>query len=327
MKAAVYEKYGPPDVLQIRDVATPSPQDNEVLIRVQAAALNPLDAYFMSGRPYVMRLAFGLTKPANTRPGFDLCGQVEAVGRAVTRFRSGDHVFGVARGAFAEYVCAAEDKLALKPARLSFEQGAAMPVAALTALQGLRDKGRIQPGHDVLIHGAAGGVGTFAVQVARSFGARVTAVCGAANVDLVRSIGADQVIDSTQEDFTRTERRYDLLFDCAADRALGARRRILKPAGIYVAVGFGRPHGGWIDPLGSVLKLIAASLVAPRLVMFVTAVTQRDLEVVKELVEAGKVTPVIDRSYSLSEVAEAVRYLQQGHARGKVVIRVAGAAP
>ena len=327
MKAAIYEEYGPPEVLQIRDLARPEPNDNQALIRVRAAALNPLDAYFMSGRPYVMRLAFGLRKPANTRPGVDLCGQVEAVGRSVKRFRPGDHVFGVGRGAFAEYVCAVEDKLAHKPARLSFEQAAALPVAGLTALQGLRDKGRIQPGHDVLIHAAAGGVGTFAVQMAKSFGARVTAVCSAANVELVRSIGADQVIDSAREDFTRTERRYDLLFDCAANRDLGARRRLLKPKGVYVAVGFGRPGGGWIDPLGSVLKVVAASLVARNLVMFVASVTQGDLEVVKELVEAGKVTPVIDRTYPLTEVAEAVRYLQQGHARGKVVISVAGAEP
>ena len=319
MKAVVYRNYGSPDVLACEEVAKPTPGDREVLIKVGAAAANPLDYHLMSGA-YLMRLMTGLRKPKMTIPGVDVAGEVEAVGRNVTRFQPGDAVFGAARGAFAEYVCAAENRLALKSANLTFEQAAAIPVAGLTALQGLRDKGRLQPGQKVLINGASGGVGTFAVQVAKSLGARVTGVCSTRNLDLVRSIGADYVIDYTADDFTRSAERYDLIFDCVGNRPLSACRRVMTPGGTFLPVGV-RPGGRWIGPLPHLVTLLVSSrFVSQKVVFFIASVSPDDLIVLTELIEAKKVTPVIDRRYRLDEAAEAIRYLRQGHARGKVVI-------
>jgi NADPH:quinone reductase-like Zn-dependent oxidoreductase len=319
LKAAVYAQYGPPDVLQIRDVERPAPKDDQVLLEVRAASLNPLDYHLMRGTPHIARLMFGLRKPRLTRPGLDVAGRVEAVGRRVTQFKPGDEVFGASRGACAEYACTAESKVALKPKTLTFEQAASAPVAGLTALQGLRDKGRIRPGHEVLINGAAGGVGTFAVQIAKWFGAHVTGVCSTRNLDMVRSIGADQVIDYTREDFTGSGQRYDLVFDCVWNRPASACRRVLNPNGIYVVVGV-PTEGRWIGPLGRVLKTFVTSWFGGELVLFLARIRREDLIALGELMEAGKVTPVIDRRYSLSAVADAVRYLAEGHARGKVVV-------
>ena len=321
MKAIVYHDYGSPDVLRCEDVAKPTPGDDEVLIRIRAAAANPMDYGLMSG-VYLMRLMTGLRKPKLTRPGADLAGEVEAVGKNVTRFQPGDPVFGGARGAFAEYVCAREDRLASKPANLTFEQAAAIPVAGLTALQGLRDKGRLQPGQKVLVNGAAGGVGTFAVQVGKWLGAQVTGVCSTRNVDLVRSIGADHVIDYTRDDFTRSGERYDLIFDCMGNRPLSDWRHVMTPRGTFVAVG-GRPGGRWVGPLPYLLKLLVSSrFVSQKVVLFMASLRSDDLIILKELIEAKKVTPVIDRRYKLIEAADAIRYLKAGHARGKVVIAV-----
>jgi NADPH:quinone reductase-like Zn-dependent oxidoreductase len=320
-KAVVYRNYGSPDVLHCEDVEKPSPGDDQVLIRIRAAAANPLDYHLMSGA-FVMRLMTGLRKPKPTRPGVDFAGEVEAIGRNVARFRPGDSVFGALRGAFAEYGCALENRLALKPANLTFEQAAAIPVAGLTALQGLRDKARIQPGQHVLVNGAAGGVGTFAVQIAKSFGAGVTGVCSTRNVDLVRSIGADHVIDYTRDDFTRTAERYDLIFDCVGNRPLSACRRVMTHRGTFVAVGV-TPGGRWVGPLPYLLKVfVSAPFVSQKVVFFIASIGTDDLIVLKELIEANKVTPVIDRRYMLCQASEAIRYLKEGHARGKVVVTV-----
>ena len=320
MKAAVYTRYGPPDVVQTTDVEKPVPNDNEVLIKVRAASVNPLDWHFMRGTPYFLRIPAGLRKPKDTRLGVDLAGQVEAVGRNVTQFKPGDNVFGACRGAFAEYACTSESALVMRPDNVGFEQAASAPGAALTALQGLRDQGNIQPGQKVLINGAAGGVGTFAVQIARWFGADVTGVCSTKNVEMVRSIGADRVIDYTQEDFTNSGQCYDLLFDCVGNHSFSACRRVLSPKGIHVAVG--GPSGRWM--IGFLARLITglvlSRLVSHKLAMVLTRWSKKDLTIMRELMEAGKVTPVIDKRYSLSEVPEAIRYVEEGHARGKVVI-------
>jgi NADPH:quinone reductase-like Zn-dependent oxidoreductase len=322
VKAAVHSRYGPPSVVQIKDVDNPVPKDDEILISVRAASVNPLDWHAMRGTPYIIRLMRGLRKPKDSRLGVDVAGQVEAVGRNVTRFKPGDEVFGTCRGAFAGYACASvisRSALVLKPKNVTFEQAAAVPVAALTALQSLRDKGRIQPGQKVLINGAAGGVGTFAVQIARSFGAHVTGVCSSRNVDMVRSIGADQVIDYTREDFTRSGRRYDLFLDCLGNHSLFACRRVLNPRGVYIVIG--GPGGRWLGPLTRLFKALVLSwFVSQNLVPFITKANNKDLAILHELIEAGKVTPVIDKRYGLAEVSEAIRYLEQGHARGKVVI-------
>ncbi len=325
MKAIVYEKYGSPDVLQLQEIDKPVVNDDDILVRVRAVGANPYDWHFMRGKPYMVRLFSGLFKPKGNGMGVDLAGQVEAVGKNVTQFRPGDEVFGelpMMRSAFAEYVCVSEDSVELKPANLTFEQAAAVPMAGFTALQGLRDKGQIQPGHKVLINGASGGVGTFAVQIAKSFGAEVTGVCSTRNVDMVRSIGADQVIDYTQDDFTQSGQRYDLMFDNVGNRSLSDCRRVLSPRGVYVTVG--APVGGdWIGPQIWLFKVLLASLVGSRkMVSFLAKPNKEDLLVLKELLEAGKVTPVIDRHYKLSEVPEAIRYLEEGHAQGKVVITV-----
>ena len=320
MNAAVYTSYGPPDVIQIADVEKPVPKDNEVSIRVRAASVNPLDWHFMRGMPYVVRIQAGLRKPKDTRLGVDAAGQVEAVGRNITQFRPGDEVFGFCRGALAEYVCTSESSLVFKPDHVTFEQAASAPLASLTALQGLRDKGRIQSGQKVLINGAAGGVGTFAVQIAKWFGAEVTGVCSTRNVEMVRSIGADRVIDYKHEDFTKATPRYDLILDCVGSRSLSACRGVLNPKGTYVAVG--GPTGRWMIGLLARLTtaLVLSRFVSQTLVVVTARRSKDDLTMIHDLMKTGKITPVIDRRYRLNESAEAIRYLEQGHARGKVVI-------
>jgi NADPH:quinone reductase-like Zn-dependent oxidoreductase len=321
MKAIAFQAYGSPDVLEYQEVEKPAAGDGEVLIRVRAAAVNVLDWRSVTGRPLFMRLLIGLRrpKPKFARPGRDVAGQVEAVGRNVTRFKPGDEVFGVCPGAFAEYACAAESALVLKPENVTFEQAASVPVAAFTALQGLRDKGRIQPGQKVLINGAAGGVGIFAVQIARSFGAQVTGVCSTRNLEMVRSIGADQVFDYTREDFTRSGQRYDLIFDSVGNHSFSACRRALNPQGIYVEVGF--QTESLIGMLSRwIAALIWSRLVSQTFVFQVARSCQEDLTFLRDLMANGKVTPVIDKCYSLREASEAFRYMEAGHARGKVVI-------
>ncbi len=326
MKAIVYYKYGLPDVLELKEIDKPVVKDNEVLVRVRAASANPYDWHFMRGRPYIRRMRFGLLKPKVNGLGADLAGQVEAVGKNVTQFQPGDEVFGWlfgwCNGAFAEYVSVSEDSVVLKPANLTFEQAAAVPMAAFTALQGLRDQGRIQRGQKVLINGASGGVGTFAVQIAKSFGAEVTGVCSTRNVDMVRSIGADQVIDYTREDFTRGEQRYDLMLDNVGNRSLSECRRVLNPKGVYLA-SFGAPDRRWLGHMTESLKAVVLSpFVSQKMVPLTVKRNKEVLLVLKELLEAGKLTPVIDRTYPLSDVPEAIRYLEEGHAQGKVVITV-----
>jgi NADPH:quinone reductase-like Zn-dependent oxidoreductase len=323
MKAAVYRCYGPPDVLKVENIEKPTPADNQVLVKVHAAALNPLDWHYTRGEPYIMRIDAGVGAPKNPRLGVDFAGTVEAVGKDVKRFKPGDEVFGGKYGAFAEYVSVAEDgALVLKPANLTFEQAASVGVAAITALQALRDQGQIQPGQKVLINGASGGVGTFAVQIAKSFGAEVTGVCSTRNVDIVRSIGADQVIDYTKEDFTESAQRFDVILDNVGNRPLLDIRRVLNPKGKYVLIGGGGPDAGpWIGVFfGPVKALVLSWFVSQDMGMFLAELNQEDLAVLSDLMQVGKVTPVIDRRYKLSEIAEAMRYLEEGHARGKVVI-------
>jgi len=311
MKAVVYRAYGPPDVLRSEEMDMPTAGDDQILIRIRAASVNPFDWHLMRGSPFFLRVQTGLGRPKVTRLGVDLAGQVERVGRNVTRFQPGDEVFGASRGAFAEYVAARESAFAAKPRNLTFEQAAAVPVAACTALQALRDKGQIRSGQKVLVNGAAGGVGTFAVQIAKSFGAEVSGVCSTRNVDLVRSIGAAHVIDYTQEDFTQRQARYDLILDAFGARSLSGCRHVLAPGGTYVVVG---------GPLAVVKALLASRFVREKLVAVTASVKADDLMALKELIEANQVTPVIDRRYPLSEVSAAIGYLEQGHARGKVVI-------
>ena len=320
MKAIVYHRYGSPDVLACEEIERPTPGDDQVLIEVRAASVNPFDWHFMRGTPYFMRLIAGLRKPKIAGLGVDVAGRVEAVGRNVTRFKPGDEVFGTCRGAFAEYACAPEAELAAKPGNLTFEQAAALPVGALTALQSLRAKGRIQPGQKVLINGAAGGVGTFAVQIAKWLGANVTGVCSTTNVDMVRSIGADRVIDYTRDDFTSNWQRYDVIFDCVGNHSLSAFRRVLTPKGIYIVVG--GPSGRWFRPMDQMIKILVLSpFVSQTLAMHLSKASKDDLTILRELVEAGTIRPVIDRYYGFNEIPEAIRYLEQGHARGKVVIQ------
>jgi len=324
LKAIVYHEYGSPDVLELQDIDKPVVKDDEVLVRVRAASVNPADWHFMRGVPYVMRPQAGLRKPKNTLLGRDIAGQVEAVGKAVTGFRPGDEVFAeVGAGGFAEYASVSEGVLVLKPANLTFEQAAAVPLAALTALQGLRDAGQIQPERRVLIIGASGGVGTFAVQIAKSFGADVTGVCSTKNVELVRSLGADHVIDYTQEDPTQSGQKFDLIFQLAGTSSPSHCRRVLTSKGTLV-LSSGESDGRWIGPVDRLLKAAVLSpFVSQKLGSFLAKANKEDLQSLKELIEAGDVTPVIDRTYSLSETPEAVRYLEEGHARGKVVITVA----
>lgn len=321
MKAAIYTQYGAPGVIQIADVEKPVPKDDEVLIKVHAASVNPLDWRLMRGAPRIFRMLFRLRAPTVTqpgRPGRDVAGQIEAIGRNVTQFKPGDPVFGVCSGAFAEYACASESKLARKPESVTFEQAASVPVAALTALQGLRDKGRIQPGQRVLINGAAGGVGTFAVQIAKSFGADVTGVCSTRNVDMDRSIGADRIIDYTHEDFTKGGQHYDLILDCVGNHSLSAYRRVLNPKGICVIAGAPKDPGIFL--IRALTAPVLSVFLSQKFATFLARITKADLTIMGELMASGKVTPVIDKRCSLGEVAQALQYLEQGHARGKVVI-------
>jgi NADPH:quinone reductase-like Zn-dependent oxidoreductase len=320
MKAIVYRCYGSPDVLSLEDVPKPAPADDEVLVRVRAAAVNPLDWHYMRGSPYFMRLGSGIGAPKDTRLGVDFAGTVEAVGKDVTRFKVGDDVFGGAAGAFADYVTIREDRgLATKPANVTFEQAASVPIAAITALQGLRDEGQIEPGQKVLINGASGGVGTFAVQIAKSLGAEVTGVCSTRNLELVRSIGADHVIDYTRESYVDSGKQYDLIIDNVGNHSLSGNRRVLSPEGKLVIVG---GQGG--DWLGPIMRVIGAMLLSPfvdqDMGMMLAKMEKDDLAILADLMRAGEVTPVIDRRYQLSEIPDAIRYSEEGHARGKIVI-------
>jgi NADPH:quinone reductase-like Zn-dependent oxidoreductase len=328
MKAVVSTKYGRPDVLKLTEVENPVPEDDEVLVKVHAASVNPADWHLLRGEPYVSRLQLGLRKPKEKVLGCDVAGQIEAVGKNVTMFKPGDEVFGSpfmrGFGAFAERVCVSEDLLAPKPANLSFERAAAVPLAASTALQGLRDHGRIEPGQRILIVGASGGVGTFAVQIARSFDAEVSGVCSTRNIEMVRSLGADHVVDYTKEDFPRSGQKYALIFQLAGTRSPSECRRALTPKGTLVQIS-GESDGHWIGPMDRIIKaLVLSPFVSEKIVSFTVKPNKEDLQILKQLIEAGKLTPVIDRTYPLAEVPEAIRYLENGHARGKVVIRVPG---
>lgn len=317
MQAIVYREFGPPDVLHREEIATPVPADNEVLIRVHAASVNPLDWRLMDVRPRLARLAMGPHKIRH--PGVDVAGRVEAIGNAVTQFRPGDPVFGTGKGSFAELALGPESSLARKPDAMTFEQAAALPIAGLTALQGLRDKARVHPGQRVLVNGAAGGVGTFAVQIAKSLGAQVTGVCSTRNLELVRSLGADHVIDYTQNDFTRDRQRYDVIFDCVGNHSFGECRRVLDPVGI--CVGIAPPKGGLFRLIGGMLQaLMLSRFVSENFKFFIARANTEDLNTLARLVTSGKVQAIIDHCCSFAEVPEAVRYVEEGHARGKVVV-------
>ena len=322
MKAITHCEYGGPEVLKVEEIEKPVPNDNQVLVKVRAASLNPLDLTIRG--PLLLRPLFGLRKPKDTRLGVDYSGTVEAVGKNVTNFKPGDEVFGGKNGAIAEYVCVLADRaVVLKPANMTFEQAASVPVAAITALQGLRDKGHIQSGQKVLINGASGGVGTFAVQMAKSFGTEVTGVCSTRNVDLVQSIGADHVIDYTKEDFTKTDQRYDLIYDLVGNHSFSERRRILGPNGICVMAGIG--GAGWHEGfatrlLGELNGYLRSRFVSQKFIAYIAQFNKADMSVLADLLQSGKMTPVIDKTYKLNETAEALRYLETGHARGKVVI-------
>jgi NADPH:quinone reductase-like Zn-dependent oxidoreductase len=321
MKAIVYRCYGSADVLKLEDLEKPTAAANQVLVKVHAASVNPLDWHYLRGTPYILRLDAGLGAPENPRLGVDFAGTVEAVGSAVKQFKPGDEVFGGRTGAFAEYVTVRQDRaLVLKPANVTFEQAASVPIAALTALQALRDKGHLQPGQKVLINGASGGVGTFAVQIAKAFGAEVTGVCSPRNADMVRAIGADHVIDYTREDFTQGGQRYDLIVDLVGSHSLLDYRRVLDRNGIVVLVG-GPSDDPWLGFLAAPIKALVLSLfVTQKFVPFLAELNPQDLTTLGELMQAGKVKPVIDRRYALREVPAAIRYLEAGHAQGKVVI-------
>jgi len=320
MKAIVYRCYGSPDVLKFEEVEKPTPAVDEVLVKVVAASVNPLDWHYMRGSPYLMRLGSGLGAPDDSSMGVDFAGTVEAVGKNVKRYKPGDEVFGGRGGAFAEYVTIPEDRaLALKPANVTFAQAASVPIAAITALQALRDKGKLKPGHKVLINGASGGVGTFAVQIAKSFGAEVTGVCSTRNVEMVRSIGADHIIDYTKEDYTESGNQYDLIIDMVGNHSLMANRRALTPEGIFVIVGGGK--GNWLGPLMAPIKaLMLSPFVDQEFFLLLAALRKDDLVILGDLMQAGKVSPVIDRRYRLSDVPAAIRYSEEGHAQGKIII-------
>jgi NADPH:quinone reductase-like Zn-dependent oxidoreductase len=321
VKAIVQDRYGPPgEVLALREVEAPAVRDDEVLVRVHAAAIHPGDWMVVTGRPYLVRPMFGLPAPRKKTPGFDVAGVVEAVGADVTELRPGDEVFGQCDGSCTEQVSVSPRRLTSKPSNLSFREAAACPLSGDAALRALRDAGRVRPGHKVLVNGASGGVGTFAVQIAKSMGAEVTGVCSTRNVELVRSLGADHVVDYTREDFTRGERRYDFVLDNVGNRSMAACRRVVAPGGRFVPNN-GTSGGRWIGTLGRTLAALALSAVLPRQGRpFVALGARADLLVLKELLESGTVAPVIDRTYPLAEVPEAFRYLERGHARGKVVI-------
>ena len=325
MKAIVYCDYGVAN-LKLEDIEKPVPTDDQILVRVHAASINPYDWHFVEGTPKIMRaMGVGLRKPKDTRLGVDFAGTVEAIGKNVTQFKPGDEVFGGRGGAFAEYVCPRANRaVARKPANVTFEQAASINIAGMTALQALRDKGNVQPGQKILINGASGGVGTFAVQIAKSFGAEVTGVCSTRNVDLVRLLGADHVIDYTREDFAKRPERYDVVLDNVPNHSLSECRRILNPNGKYVMIGGGGPNDNrWIGPFGRVINtMVLSPFVSQKMGMMMADANQKDLTILADMMQSGKVKPVIDRTYKLSEVPEAIRYLEQGHARGKVVITV-----
>jgi len=324
MKAITHCEYGGPEVLKVEEIEKPVPNDNQVLVKVRANSVNPLDLTIRG--LWLLRPISGMRKPKDTRLGVDYAGTVEAVGKNVAQFKPGDEVFGGKNGAIAEYVCVLADRsVVLKPANMTFEQAAAVPVAAITALQGLRDKGKIQPGQKVLVNGASGGVGTFAVQIAKSFGTEVTGVCSTRNVDLVRSIGADHVIDYTKEDFTKTDQRYDLIYDLVGNHSFSERRRILNQNGICVMAGVG--GAGWHDGIairlaGELNAYVRSRFVSQKFVAYIAQFNKQDMTLLADLMQSGKITPVIDRTYKLNETADALRYLEQGHARGKVVIKL-----
>ena len=323
MKAFVRDRYGSPDVLELKDVDRPVIDDDSILVRVRAASINQYDWHMLLGTPYLVRMVAGLRKPKSKAVGMDVAGQIEAVGKNVTEFRTGDKVFGSRHGSLAEYVRGTpQSSLVPMPAGLTFEQAAAVPMAASTALQGLRDKGQIKPGQRVLINGASGGVGTFAVQIAKAFGAHVTAVCSTRNVDQARSLGADEVIDYTREDFTRGGRRYDLILDVAASGSLSSRRRVLEPDGILVGVG--AADGGRLTSIvaGLIETAVLSRFGNQKMPFFIAKNSKEDLLVLKEMIEAGKIRPVIDRTFPFTETADAMRYLGTGHARAKVVVTV-----
>ncbi len=323
MKAIVRRCYGSPDVIRYEDVAKPTPADNEILVRVHAASVNPLDWHYLEGTPYMVRLDAGMGKPENPRLGVDFSGTVEAVGAQVTRFKPGDEVFGGKFGALADYVAVPQERaIALKPANVSRAQAAAVAIAGITALQALRDEGHIRAGQKVLINGASGGVGTFAVQIAKSFGTEVTGVCSTKNVELVRSIGADHVIDYTREDFTRGAQRYDLILDNVGTHSLLEYKHVMSPNGTYVMVGLTDP-GRWFGWLSKpVQERILAPFTSQKFAMILAELNKEDLATLATLMQDGKLTPVIDRTYKLDDAAEALRYLEKGHARGKVVVTV-----
>ena len=323
MKAAVYRCYGPPEVVKVEDIAKPVPGDEEVLVKVHAAAINPLDWHYMRGVPYIMRLESGFFRPKDERLGIDFSGTVEAVGKSVTSFKPGDEVFGGRGGAFAEYVVVnAARNIQLKPARITFEQAAGVPIAAVTALQALRDKGELEEGQKVLINGASGGVGTFAVQIAKAFGAEVTGVASTRNVELVRSLGADHVIDYTKQDFTQGEVVYDLVVDNVGNHSFDEIRRVLKPEGRYVIIG-SNSKDRWLGALSTPLKAkMRAPFVSQEAVFLLAELKPVDLVYLAGLMSAGKVTPVVDRTYPFGEVAAAIEYVETGRARGKVILSV-----
>src|SRR5881392_1072925 len=322
MKAIMNCEYGV-DNLQLRELEKPAPMHNEVLVRVRAASINPVDGHMIRGS-WLMRPMSGMRKPKNTRFGTDFSGMVEAVGKNVTKFKPGDEVFGAKNGAVADYICVKADRaIVMKPNNITFEQAGSVAVAGLTALQGLRDKGRIQAGQKVLINGASGGVGTFAVQIAKSFGAEVTGVCSTRNVDLVKSIGADHVIDYTKQDFTRTDQHYDMIYDLVGNHSFSERRQILTPNGICVLAGIGgagfHPES-WGRILGNFKDAFQSNFTSQKFVFYIAKLTKDDLNVLRDLMQSGKVVPLIDRTYKMSETADAVRYMEEGHAHGKVVI-------
>ena len=320
MKAIVFDQYGPPSSLRYQEVETPEVSDNSVLVRVVAASVNPYDWHQLTGTPYLMRLGSGLRRPGHTILGADLAGRIEAVGRSVCRLRPGDEVFGAASGSLAEFAVVSEESVVAKPANVTFEQAAATPLAALTALQALRDKGHLESGQRVLINGAAGGVGTFAVQIAKTLGATVTAVCSARNVEMVRSIGADEVVDYGRDDFTSASGRYDILLDNVGNRPLAACRRCMKASGVYVVIG--GPKGRWLGPMKRFAEALVGFLFTSQTAApFIAQLRTEDLLTLGEFLESGVVVPVIDRSYPLSETTEALQYLEQGHARGKIIIK------
>jgi NADPH:quinone reductase-like Zn-dependent oxidoreductase len=326
VKAIVRDTYGSADVLELTDIDKPEPGDDEVLLRVHAASVNPADWHILRGLPYIARMQFGLGKPKDRVLGCDVAGHIEAVGNNVTMLQPGEEVFGSpfmhGLGAFAEWVCISEDLLAPKPANLSFEQVAAVPLAALTALQALRGQGRIEPGYKVLIIGASGGVGTFAVQIAKSFDAEVSGVCSTRNLEMVRALGAEHVIDYTQEDFTHSGQKYDLIFQLAGTLSPSECRSALTSNGTLL-ISSGESEGSWIGPLDRVIKaLVLSPFVSQKMASFTVKPNREDLQLLKQFIEDGTITPVIDRSYPLAQVPEAIRYLEEGHARGKVVISV-----